>query len=178
MADLSELEACVLGLVWSEAPCTPYRVHSMFQSSPSPHWSGSAGAIYPVFRKLESNDLIISESRLQGRRKSQVFKVTQEGKRALKSWLGPPVPDWVTSIPVDPLRTRLRFLGALPPGKRDRFLMDVQDQLTCKLEELQQDCRRLKKHDDPYPHAMARGAVHLTRARLRWIVEIVRAGFD
>jgi hypothetical protein len=45
---LSELEAAVLGLVWSDGPCTAYAVRRTVQNSLSTQWSGSAGAVYPV----------------------------------------------------------------------------------------------------------------------------------
>jgi hypothetical protein len=32
---LSELEGCVLGLVWAKGPCTPYTVRKVFQASRS-----------------------------------------------------------------------------------------------------------------------------------------------
>jgi DNA-binding PadR family transcriptional regulator len=172
MGGLSELEACVLGLIWSEGPCTPYRVQKIVRQSPSPHWSGSAGAIYPIFKRLEEKGLLRSESRTQGRRASQVFRTSADGNRTLRAWLGPPLPEWTADLPIDPLRTRLRFLGALPPGKRTALLAQAGERLEEKLRWLRQDCRRLAKLDDPFPYAMARGAVHVTRARIQWLREV------
>ncbi len=50
---LSELEAVVLGLVWSDGPCTAYAVRRTVQASLSAQWSGSAGAVYPAVARLE-----------------------------------------------------------------------------------------------------------------------------
>lgn len=172
MSDLSELEACVLGLIWSEAPCTPYRVQQTVKSSPSPHWSGSAGAIYPIFKRLEDRGLVTSEAKTQGKRASRVFRISAAGTKALRAWLGPPLPDWTVDIPIDPLRTRLRFLGALPADKRLALLGEAKAQLECRLPEIQQDCERLATLDDPFPHAMARGAVYMMKARVEWLKEI------
>lgn len=172
MADLTELEACVLGLIWSEGPCTPYRVQQIMKGSPSPHWSGSAGAIYPVIERLEGGGLVRARKRMQGKRESRAFQTTASGMRVLRSWIGPPVSEWAGDLPIDPLRTRVRFLGALPIDKQRRFLRDAMAILERKLKEVQQDCRELKKMEDPFPHTMARGAVHVTRARIKWLVEI------
>lgn len=172
MSDLSELEACVLGLIWSDAPCTPYRVQQTLKSSPSPHWSGSAGAIYPIFKRLEDRGLVSSEARTQGKRASRVFRVSAAGTKALRAWLGPPLPDWTVDIPIDPLRTRLRFLGALPAAKRLTLLREARAQLERRLPDIRQDCERLAKLDDPFLHAMARGAVYMMEARVEWLNEI------
>jgi len=175
VGDLSELEACVLGLVWSEGPCTPYRVQQMVGSSPSPHWSGSAGAIYPIFERLEKRGWVSSEARSRGRRPSRAYRVTPRGRGALRKWVGPPLPEWTADIPIDPLRTRLRFLGALPAEKRRALLREAKEQVEGKLKAIRADCRRLKKLSDPFPHAMARGAIHMMRARIRWLDEIERS---
>ena len=172
MESLTELEACVLGLVWSDGPCTAYRVLRMFQSSPSPNWSGSAGSIYPIFRKLEERDLIEAEERSQGRRKSKVYRATAAGDSALKSWIGPPLPEWVADLPIDPIRTRVRFLQALRPAQQRQLIAQAIGVLEGQLEVYRKDSQRLKALDDPFPHAMARGAIHVTRARLAWLAEI------
>jgi hypothetical protein len=42
------MEGAVLGLMWA-SPGTAYEVRRVMQHSPNPSWSGSAGAIYPLF---------------------------------------------------------------------------------------------------------------------------------
>lgn len=168
----SELEACVLGLVWSEGPCTPYRVQRMIAASPSPHWSGSAGAIYPIFERLEERGWIDTRITRTGQRTGKECTLSRSGRRILREWLSPPVPKWVSDLPIDPLRTRLRFLGALPAKRRTALLAEVHDALTERLEEVEVDCRRLADLDDPFPYAMARGAYHLTKARITWLDEV------
>ncbi|HZE88705.1 MAG TPA: PadR family transcriptional regulator, partial [Verrucomicrobiae bacterium] len=66
---LSELEGATLGVVWSEQPCTPYAIRRVFQTSPSPFWSGSAGAIYPLVERLETRGLVRAEATMTGRRR-------------------------------------------------------------------------------------------------------------
>ncbi len=172
MSDLTELEACVLGLIWSQGPCTPYSVQQIMKSSPSPHWSGSAGAIYPVFQRLERAALVRSQSQKQGKRESRAFQTTAAGTRALRSWIGPPVSEWAGDLPIDPLRTRVRFLGALSVEKQRTFLGEARTMLERKRNEIQKDCRELKKSHDQFQYTMARGALHVTRARIRWLQEI------
>ena len=73
---LTELEGTVLGLVWARQPCTPYRVRREFTDSPSPYWSGSAGAIYPLMARLESAGLLRSAPHATGERGSRRYRLT------------------------------------------------------------------------------------------------------
>ena len=58
MTDLTDLEQAALGVVWRDGPCTPYQVRKQFLDSPTPSWSGSAGTIYPLMRRLEDMGLV------------------------------------------------------------------------------------------------------------------------
>jgi DNA-binding PadR family transcriptional regulator len=169
---LSELEACVLGLVWIEGPCTPYRVQQILRSSPSPHWSGSAGAVYPLFKRLERRGLIRARAVRQGRRAGRHCRLSPAGLEALRAWLGPPLPDWIAGLPIDPLRTRLRFLAALPPRRRMESVAAAREAVARNVATIRADCRRLAREDDPFEYAMARGGLRVARARLAWLDEV------
>ena len=117
---LTELEGSVLGLVWARQPCTPYRVRREFTDSPSPHWSGSAGAIYPLMERLETAGLLRSVAHTTGARGSRLYRITPAGRRALERWVGPPVPDEVAGVPPDPIRMRIASMEVLPPDAAAR----------------------------------------------------------
>jgi DNA-binding PadR family transcriptional regulator len=139
--------------------------------SASPHWSGSAGAIYPLMGRLERQGLIRARASATGRRRSRRFVVTAAGLAALRAWLSPPLSDLVVGVPPDPLRTRLYFLEALPPDRRQRFLSEAEDKVRSQLE-------RLQGQGEPDPGANLvtfladRGAVRAMAARLEWIQEM------
>src|SRR6476659_7226575 len=57
-SDLTELEQCVLGVIWRDGPMTAYEIAALFTKSLSPYWSGSAGAIYPVVQRLRKRGLV------------------------------------------------------------------------------------------------------------------------
>jgi DNA-binding PadR family transcriptional regulator len=171
-SNLTELEACVLGLVLSEGPCTPYVVFGVLRDSPSPQWSGSAGAVYPVFRRLEAWGLIASRKQTRGGRSIRICRATPTGKQALRNWLGPPLPEWIAEVPNDPLRTRVRFLDVLQPARRRAFLAEAKARLSDEVERLEEDLRT--RPETPFEIAMARGGVLLVGARLAWIEEAER----
>src|SRR5580704_15057131 len=122
---LSEIEACVLALVSVDGPATPYAIRKVFLDSPNPQWSGSAGTIYPLIERLLRRKLIRSKLCLTGKRRGHQISLTAAGSRALRLWLALPVPEWVAGVPPDPLRTRVRFLGAIGSNQRTAFLQNA-----------------------------------------------------
>jgi DNA-binding PadR family transcriptional regulator len=171
--DLTELEGCVLGLLWQLGPCTAYAIRKEFLTSPSPHWSGSAGAIYPLIERLEGQRLIRAADGAAGLRRSKRYSLTPVGRQALRRWLGPPLADATLGIPPDPLRTRMRFLGALPPGRKASLLTEAESRLRAHLARVEEECERYRRAGEPHAYLMARGAVRMLRARLDWIREVV-----
>jgi DNA-binding PadR family transcriptional regulator len=109
----TELEGFVLGLFWEMGPCSPYQLRRQMLSSPSTQWSASAGAIYPLVRRLEKARLVRSRARKNGNRARREYELTASGIRALRAWVGPPLADEAVTVAHDPLRSRARFLGAL-----------------------------------------------------------------
>jgi DNA-binding PadR family transcriptional regulator len=170
MRDLTELEGCVLAYVWEKGSCTAYVLRQEFLRSPSPHWSGSAGAIYPLVQRLARERLLRSENRSTGRRRSKCYALTPAGLAQFLRWLGPPLTDKTAGLPMDPLRTRLRFLGALSAKQRAAFLANAEAKLVRDLVRLE------KEYEDPpegpYDALAGRGAVAMMRARLEWIRQV------
>jgi DNA-binding PadR family transcriptional regulator len=165
---LTELEGSVLGVVWARQPCTPYRVRREFTDSPSPHWSGSAGAIYPLMARLEAARLLRSAAHATGDRGSRLYRLTPAGRRALELWIGPPVSPELVGVPPDPLRMRIAIMNALPKA-RQRALLD----------EIERGVRdRLARAEAGHAAGLAGGglfdfmslgAIAMQRTRLAWV---------
>jgi len=168
-AALTELEGCVLGIVWSRGPCTAYVARREFLDSPSPYWSGSAGAVYPLLARLEGRGLVRARAHRAGRRASRRFALTARGRQMLERWLGPPLPDWVVGVPMDPLRTRMSFLAALPARRRTLFLGEAERQTRRHLEVARRAMTGARAGDDVFNHWVCRGAVASLEARLAWL---------
>lgn len=169
---LSDLEQAVLGVVWLEAPCTAYAVRMTFQKSPSSHWSGSAGAIYPLVRRLERDGLLASARRAGDGRATRLYRLSKTGLAALRAWLRPPLPPAGALIAADPLRVRVRFLAALPPGARLAFLDEAETKLREMLILAESEARRGRGADDLYRALTHRGAALALRAQLEFIDEV------
>ncbi len=114
----SELECFVLGLIWQLGAASPYDIRRQMQQSPSTQWSASAGAIYPLVRRLQRAGLLVSEAKREGRRRRREYRVTSKGLGVLRGWIGPPLGEDVVTVAHDPLRSRARFLEALTDAER------------------------------------------------------------
>ena len=169
---LSELEGCVLGLVWLLGPCTTYAIRRTFLDSPSSQWSGSAGAIYPLVGRLGRHGLLQSKPHGTGARKSRLYELTTQGHDELIAWLGPPFSSDVTGIPPDPIRTRLSFLEALPRLRRHSFLSGVEGVLQNQIDRTKRECHENRHKEATADYLISRGALLTAEARLTWIREV------
>jgi len=171
---ISEMEGAVLGLIWAN-PGTPYQVRRVIQDSPNPTWSGSAGAIYPLFERLERRRLLVAQRVKTGEREGTLYSISKNGETFLRQWIAPPLSRTTIGVPIDPLRTRTRFLGILSETERTRFLEEAIAQLQRHMALIKADCRKRKASGDPFSYFSARGALLSCRARIRWLSEMQQA---
>jgi DNA-binding PadR family transcriptional regulator len=167
---LTELEGAVLGALALHGPCTPYRVRRVFLESPSPYWSGSAGAIYPLMARLERRLLVRSRRSVSaGGRAGRRCGLTASGRRAFRAWLLPPWPGVVTGVPADPLRTRVSFLGVLRQTERSRFFEEALAATEPAIRDHVRDRRAGRHAAEPWESVVAEGALAALRARRAWL---------
>jgi len=127
---LTELEGAALGVVIRDGPVTAYAVKELFRGSPSEFWSGSAGSIYPLMRRLEQRGLVTSERAETGQSRRKMYRSAPEGRRAFRRWLTDA--ERAAAMGFDPLRTRLVFFDRLSARDRERF----RDSFEAALEDL------------------------------------------
>jgi len=118
----SELECFVLGVVWQLGPCTAYELRVHMARSPSTQWSGSAGAIYPLVKRLAKQRLLAARQVWNGAREGRLYRITPAGRRMLRRWIGPPLSPAAITVSYDPLRSRARFLRLVSPAEREAWI--------------------------------------------------------
>ena len=174
MPDLSALELMTLGLVWLRQPCTAYAIRTVLARSRASFWSGSAGAIYPLMRRLERRALLKSKAARTGKRRRRDYRITAAGNAALRRWLRPPLPEADAAIVYDPLRTRMLFLEAVPHQVFADFVENALGELRKQMPLMEYDCVQHPLEDDPFMHFATRNAYHVMRARIKWLEEVRR----
>lgn len=163
----SELEGFVLGLVWRMGPCSPYDVRRSLLESPSTQWSASAGAIYPLLRRLERARLVKSKAKRNGKRERREYEVTPAGLKALRAWVGPPFSEEAVTVTHDPIRSRARFLGVLSQAERAAWIAAAR----AALDEVE---KRVKEWDakfgaEPGAAVMTASGELDVRSRREWV---------
>lgn len=78
---------------------------------------------------------------------------------------------WSVSIPVEPIRTRIRFLGVLNAAERKAFLESARAELLTQINEAEAKAENFDKIKEPFRFLMPRGVVMMAKARLAWIDE-------
>ncbi len=172
MTDRTELEQVTLGIVWRDGPCTPYHVRKQFLASPTHTWSGSAGTIYPLMRRLEEQGHLKSEDADGDRRKTRLYRITPAGRRALKRWMRPPLSPAAVGPGFDLIRARLLFFEALSQSERQEFLTVVADQLKQTEQEMRTHMREIQSCEKPILTLAARGAHAIAKARRDWFKSV------
>ncbi len=167
---LSDLEAAAIGDILKHQPCTAHFIRTCFRESPAKHFSDSAGSVYPMMRRLEKNGYLESYEQQDGQRMVRYYRCTSAGKTALQRWLGPPVPESAT-LTVDPVRTRILYLGRLPKSRRTKWFDEIESALQAKLKLIQQELgdRDLSQSDAPYLNLADENAIMELKTRLRWL---------
>ncbi len=177
MKRLTDLEMAILGVVWKRSPCTAYLVAREFSTSPSSHWRGSAGAVYPAIERLRRLGLLKQRKGVSLGRPCSLLALTAKGLSQLQQWLTPPMDEAAATITHDPVRTRAFFLAALPPEQQRAFLEDAEAQLLAQVPRLEEEVARYQKSGDWFSEQAQKGALHTMIGRLAWLREF-RAALD
>ena len=85
--ELSATGRVILGLI-AVAPRSGYDIKAMVDKSTRFFWAASYGQIYPELKRLAERGLIQGSDESQGERPRTVYSITEEGRVALREWLG------------------------------------------------------------------------------------------
>lgn len=121
---LTDLEGAVLAEIAKRGVATSYVVARTFADSPSEYWSGSAGAVYPLTKRLAARGMLTAVADADGKRSRLDYRLTDKGRAAMEAWLLDG--ERAAGMGFDPLRTRLVYLDLVSPEKRKQLLGDVQ----------------------------------------------------
>lgn len=172
MSERSELEMVVIGIVWKRGSCTAYAILKEFVESPSSHFSGSAGAVYPLVERLTKDGLLIQEREKRGKRSRSVYKTSRSGLARLRRWLAPPMSDDAVMANYDSIRTRMYFLSALKPDQQIEFLEDAQLKLREQIKYHNELIQKYDDADDLFSRLAAEGFLDSIKSRMRWLARV------
>ena len=165
---LTELDNCILGVIWRGGPMSAYGVRAHFAGSDTVTWSSSTGTIYPAIRRLRGAGYLTAAAP-HGPRKSELLNLTAKGRTALDEWLTNVSPELGSST-ADPLRTRGHFLKALDPAARQRAFDDYRATTLSAIERLEAELAKPAAGPVEQSERLGTmGALAEIKARLKWL---------
>lgn len=165
---MTDLELCVLGIVWLRGPCSAYAVRSELAESTSSYWSSSAGSIYPIIKRLLAAKLIVARRVPSDGRGKRTLVTTANGERALRSWFTE-LPVWIGMVGLDPIRTRMNFFAVL---KGSRQQLAFIDSAMARTEDSIENEKRKLKILVGVDHLAHLGALYELEGRKRWLAAV------
>ena len=79
----------ILGVLL-ERPTTGYEIKSLMGRSTAYFWRESDSTIYPMLKVLAEEEKVLSEIVYVGKKKKEVFSITEKGREEFKTWLDGP----------------------------------------------------------------------------------------
>lgn len=79
----------ILGMLM-DGPCTGYEIKSLMRRSTVYFWRESDSTIYPMLKVLAKEGKALSKIVYVGKKKKEVFSITEAGRLEFKAWLESP----------------------------------------------------------------------------------------
>lgn len=158
---LSTIELTVLGLAWTNGPCTTYVLMKELSTAGSTYYRSRAGTTYSVVKRLIGFRLLSCEG-------DQV-QITEEGKQCLRAWVKPPIPEQDVAHSADLLRLRLYYFALLEPDEQISFITEARRELSTHLGRVEWMIEESERLGDYFGVLALSNAVLETKARLRWL---------
>lgn len=167
--DLTDNEGTLLALVLRQQPITAYQIAKIYEESPVSNFNTSKGKIYPLIRRLRERGLLDAEAVEGDARGTERLVCTDDGRRAIKHWLGQFRPTHL--LLEDPLRTKVQSFDLLSRDEQIEWLVEAKAQLTEKLAEVEDYGEGVTV---PYKEFVHDNAVGSLRARMDWLDRTLR----
>jgi PadR family transcriptional regulator, regulatory protein AphA len=89
MGSVNKTRYVILGVLL-ERPATGYEIKSLMGRSTVYFWRESDSTIYPMLKVLAEEGKVLSKVVHVGKKKKEVFSITQAGRKEFKAWLKSP----------------------------------------------------------------------------------------
>jgi PadR family transcriptional regulator, regulatory protein AphA len=161
----------ILGLLSVQPNLSGYDMRKAVQQSVGYFWGESYGQIYPALKRLVAEKLIEPvKAKPVGRKRRQVYAITESGRKSLRQWLALP---FHNDPPRNEFLLKLFFCGEAAPGVALEHVKDLQERNRRAQDTLQQIEASVPTAGPPNPNlpywmmTLSLGRA-LTEAALTW----------
>lgn len=131
---ITELEGAILSEIHHRGQKTAFQIRRAFADSFSLEWKGSAGAVYPAVKRLESEGFIHA-GEAQGGRAARHLSLTEAGIAALNGWACDP--RLAANVGIDPFRLRSGIWDLLPASERTALFARIDAEIAASVAEME-----------------------------------------
>jgi DNA-binding PadR family transcriptional regulator len=89
MKSANKTRYAILGMLL-DGPATGYEIKSLMGRSTVYFWRESDSTIYPMLKVLAKEERVLSKIVYVGKRKKEIFSITEVGREEFKAWLESP----------------------------------------------------------------------------------------
>ena len=89
MRSVNKTRYAILGMLL-DGPCTGYEIKSLIRRSTAYFWRESDSTIYPILKVLADEGKALSKIVYVGKKRKEVFSITEAGRAEFKTWLESP----------------------------------------------------------------------------------------
>lgn len=167
MRSINKTRYAILGALL-EGPNTGYEIKSFMKRSTIYFWRESDSTIYPMLKILAEEGKVLSETTYVGKKKKEVFSITETGRAEFQAWLESPT---ANETPRNEFLLKLFFV------KDEKEIIRLFEERLEKTKKTHEEYRkiedRLKKLDDcPRKairlHLLRYGIIQLT-LEIKWL---------
>lgn len=87
MKSINKTRYAILGVLLVDGPASGYEIKSLMGRSTVYFWRESDSTIYPMLKVLAKEGKVLSEIAYVGKKKKEVFSITDMGREEFKAWL-------------------------------------------------------------------------------------------
>lgn len=89
MAKVKKTKFVILGFLLDES-LSGYEIGGLIKQSTNNFWQESDASIYPTLKLLTNEGLVSSQTAYVGKRRKEIFSITDSGREAFKEWFKRP----------------------------------------------------------------------------------------
>ena len=164
---MTDLDVTVVAIIARDGPLSAYDVRKVFDASLTPTWSSSTGSVYPSIKRLLAEGLVIA-SASEGPRGRSELTPTPKARVLLGEWVSSVDAAGAAATP-DPVRTRMFFLGLLPPEQRRAAVANAIAATQAAIHQAELRRARRPQAANDLERLSTEGVFLELRARLEWL---------
>lgn len=169
MRSVNKTRYAILGMLF-DGSCTGYEIKSLMGRSTAYFWRESDSTIYPMLKLLAKEGKAVSKIVPIGKKRKEVFSITESGRAEFKAWLESP-----TGLETQRNEFLLKLFFVIDQGEMHRLFQERLE----KIERIHGEYREIKErlesltgslHKSIRLKALQYGIIHL-ELEIQWLKE-------